>query len=426
MHDVIVVGARVAGASTAMLLARRGLKVLCLDTATFPKDTLSTHQIQVPGVVKLKHWGLLDTVIAANTPPTREVVFDTGTVVLKGRFPASEGVDAIYGPRRTVLDKILVDAARASGVDLREDVIVEGLSWQDGYVSGVRGRTGSGRAITEAARLIVGADGKGSLVAKMVGAPARFETPTLSAAFYAYWEGLTPHIGELYERPGSTVGVWPTNDGLTVTYVGLPIAAYAKFRKDIEGGILAALDRAGDVGARVRAARQVGRALGTANLPNRVRKPFGPGWALVGDAGLVMDPISGQGIGHAFRDAELLANAIERGLGGHQNLQRALQAYEKERNRQTQPMYRLTLQQAKMGPRSCELEVLYRCLEGNQREIDMFFGLLSGAISFKNYATPIHLMRLLGFRGLASIMMQKISAGHLERPQLRDRGANSL
>jgi 2-polyprenyl-6-methoxyphenol hydroxylase-like FAD-dependent oxidoreductase len=133
MHDVIVVGARVAGASTAMLLARRGLKVLCLDTATFPSDTLSTHQIQVPGIVKLKRWGLLDAVIAANTPPTRDVMFDTGTVVLKGRFPACDGVDALYGPRRTVLvlDKILVDAARASGADLREDVVVEGLSWGD-------------------------------------------------------------------------------------------------------------------------------------------------------------------------------------------------------------------------------------------------------------------------------------------------------
>ncbi len=420
MYDVIVVGARVAGAPTAMLLARRGLKVLCLDGATFPSDTLSTHQIQVPGVAKLKRWGLLDAVIAANTPPTRDVMFDTGSVVLKGRFPASDGVDALYGPRRTVLDKILVDAARASGVDLREDVIVEGLSWRDGYVTGVRGRTGSRSAISEAARLIVGADGKSSLVAKMVGAPAYFETPAVSAAYYAYWEGLTPHHGELYERPGSSVGVWPTNDGLTVTYVGLPIAKYGKFRRDITGGILAALDRAGDVGERVRAARQVGRPLGTANLPNHVRKPFGPGWALVGDAGLVMDPVSGQGIGHAFRDAELLADAIEHGLGGRQDLQRALHAYEKERNRQTLPMYRLTVQQAEMGQRSCELEVLYQCLQGNRREIDTLLGLLSGTIPFRTYTSPIHLMRVLGLRGVASIMVQKMFGRRSAPPQSSD------
>src|SRR4029077_2627144 len=114
MYDVIVVGARVAGASTAMLLARRGLEGLCGDNGNFPSDTLSTHQIQVPGVALLKRWGLLDAV-AANTPATREVRFDTGDIVLEGRFPPFEGADAIYGPRRTVLDKILVDAARASG-----------------------------------------------------------------------------------------------------------------------------------------------------------------------------------------------------------------------------------------------------------------------------------------------------------------------
>src|SRR5215467_2185074 len=117
-YDVIVVGARVAGAATAMLLARHGLRVLCVDRATFPSDTLSTHQIQLPGVAKLKRWGLLDAV-AAHTPPTREVRFDMGDVVLEGRFPPYDGVDAIYGPRRILLDKILVDAARASGAELR-------------------------------------------------------------------------------------------------------------------------------------------------------------------------------------------------------------------------------------------------------------------------------------------------------------------
>src|SRR5262249_45948408 len=159
MYDVIVVGARVAGASTAMLLAQRGLKVLCIDKTTFPSDTLSTHQIQLPGVAKLKQWGLLEQV-AANTPPTREVRFDTGEVVLEGRFPLFEGVDAIYGPRRIFLDKILVDAARASGVELREDVVVEGLVSADGRVTGVRGRSTGGAPVVETAALVVGADGK--------------------------------------------------------------------------------------------------------------------------------------------------------------------------------------------------------------------------------------------------------------------------
>jgi len=430
MYDVIVIGARVAGASTAMLLARRGLKVLCLDTATFPSDTLSTHQIQVPGVAKLKRWGLLDAVIAANTPPTRNVMFDVETAVLRGRYPTFGGVDALYGPRRTVLDKILVDAARASGADLREDVTVDALAWADGRVTGVSARMGSGRAIAETARLVIGADGKGSLVAKAVGAPAYLETPALSAAFYAYWEGLPPHQGELYERPGRAVGVWPTNDGLTVTYIALPTSEYAEFRRDVGTNILATLDRAGEVGERVRAARQVGRALGSAHLPNRVRKPFGPGWALVGDAGLVMDPLYGLGIGHALRDAELLADAIEGGLGGRRNLADAMRAYEKERNRHTLPMYRLTTQQAVGQPRPYELEVLYRCLEGNPGEIDMFFGLMAGTVPYAAYMSPIHLMRVFGVRGFASIAMQKLSgkrtAGNrLPAVRVREQGASS-
>jgi 2-polyprenyl-6-methoxyphenol hydroxylase-like FAD-dependent oxidoreductase len=428
MHDVIVVGARVAGASTAMLLARRGLKVLCLDKATFPSDALSTHQIQLPGIAKLKRWGLLDAVVAANTPPTREVMFDTGTVVLKGCFPAFDGVDALYGPRRTVLDKILVDAARASGVDLREDVVVDGLLSADRGVIGVRGRTATGQSFSAAGQIVIGADGKSSMVAKTVAAPVYFEAPALSAAFYAYWDGLPPHHGELYERPGRTIGVWPTNGGLTVTYIGLPIAEHGEFRRDLAGSVLTALDLAGDVGARVRGGRRVGQILGSANLPNRFRKPFGPGWALVGDAGLVMDPISGQGIGHAFRDAELLADAVEAGLGGRRNLKRAMRSYERERNRQSLAMYRMTTRQAAMGPRSHELETLYKCLQGNPREIDLLFGVLTGTVSFESYMSPLHLMRVLGLSGITSIALHKLAGGwpRRRRPAVAqpcDRGA---
>src|SRR5215468_808760 len=118
MYDVIVVGTRAAGASTAMLLARKGYKVLAVDRAEFPSDTLSTHQVQVPGVALLERWGLLDAVAASNAPATRRVRFDAGPVVLDGHFPCFEHVDALYSPRRTVLDRILVDAARAAGADM--------------------------------------------------------------------------------------------------------------------------------------------------------------------------------------------------------------------------------------------------------------------------------------------------------------------
>src|SRR5262245_38055178 len=157
-YDVIVVGARVAGASTAMLLAQRGLKVLCVDQATFPSDTLSTHQIQLPGVARLKRWGLLDAIIAAKTPATREMKLDTGDIVLEGRFPPFDGVDAVYGPRRIVIDKILLDAARAKGAEIREDFVVQDLSFTDRRVTGVKGRMSNGRSVTESASFVIGAD----------------------------------------------------------------------------------------------------------------------------------------------------------------------------------------------------------------------------------------------------------------------------
>ena len=127
MYDAIVIGARAAGSTTAMLLARAGLDVLVVDRARFPSDTLSTHQLQIPAVARLRRWGLLDKVIASGAPATRRVRFDQPGVILEGTWPVHEGVDALYSPRRTVLDKILVDAARDAGAEVREGFPVDAI-----------------------------------------------------------------------------------------------------------------------------------------------------------------------------------------------------------------------------------------------------------------------------------------------------------
>src|SRR5436190_11379271 len=184
-YDVIVVGARVAGAATAMLLARAGLRVLAVDRVSFPSDTVSSHQVQVPGVARLHRWGLLDRLRAAGTPPTRRVRFDSGDVVLGGTFPAYDGVDALYSPRRTILDSLLVDAARTAGAEVREHFRVEELVWRDGRVTGVRGRQRGRTPTTETARLVIGADGKRSFVADAVGAARYRQRPVRSFACYS-------------------------------------------------------------------------------------------------------------------------------------------------------------------------------------------------------------------------------------------------
>src|SRR5262249_5696904 len=150
-------------------------------------------------------------------------------------------------------------------------------------------------------QLVVGADGKRSIVAEAVRAEAYHVKPAQSMAFYTYWEGLQHQGGEIYGRDRRAIGAWPTNDGLVMTYVAWPAAEFDEFRADGEGNFLRTLDLAGDLGQRARNARRAAPIRGTTDLPNFFRKPYGPGWALVGDAGLVMDPITGQGIGHAFR-----------------------------------------------------------------------------------------------------------------------------
>ena len=176
MYDVIVIGARCAGSPTAMLLARMGYRVLLVDRATFPSDTLSTHQVQIKGTAALQRWGLLDTVLNSNCPPVTKASFYTGSEIIRGAYPALDGVNTVICPRRTILDKVLVDAAEKSGVEVRQDFLVEELKSEDNQVKGILGRLKSdgpqaSKHFEEKARLVIGADGKHSLVAKTVNAP---------------------------------------------------------------------------------------------------------------------------------------------------------------------------------------------------------------------------------------------------------------
>ena len=409
MYDVIIVGARVAGASTAMLLARRGLKVLVVDRATFPSDTLSTHQVQLPGVARLARWGVLDAVLAAGTPVTRDVRFDQGDAVITGRYPAYQGVDVICSPRRTLLVRVLADAARAAGAEVRENFAVEEILG-DGQVTGIRGQEKGAPAVTEQARLVIGADGKHSLVAKAVNARTYRARPPRSMAFYTYWadvparDGSPAGTGEIYGRPGCVAAAWPTNDGLLMTAVIWPAARFDEFRRDVEGNFLRTLDVVG-MGERIRAGRRAERFRGTPDVPGYLRKPYGPGWALVGDAGLLLDPITGQGISHAFRDAELLADAVADGLGGIRPLAKALARYHRARDRAARPMYDFTARLAAVNPPTPAEMALFRALARRQEDADMFLAVLAGSIPLRQFMSSRTMMRLVGAGGLARLAL---------------------
>ena len=404
MYDVIVVGSRVAGASTAMLLARRGLKVLAVDQAAFPSDTLSTHQVQTPGVSRLKRWGLLDRLEAAGTPPAHRVRFDTGLATLSGSYPELDGASAVYSPSRTLLDHLLVEAARASGVEVREKYQVEELVVDAGRVKGIKGRQkGAGAAAIDAARFVIGADGKHSMVAGAVSAPVTTETAPLSFAAYTYYAGVTLDGGELYSRPGASAGAWPTNDGLTLIFVAWPASDFARVHEDLEANLLRALDQMGDLGARVRSGSRAEKIRATTDTINRIRKPFGPGWALVGDSGLVMDPITGQGISHAFQEAELLSDAVAGVVQNANDEAKALAAYARARDRHLRAMYDFTTQVASFKPNPAA-QVLFPALEGRQAEIDRFFGVMTGSIHLRDYMTPANMIRLVGVGGFLRVI----------------------
>lgn len=407
-HDVIIVGARVAGAATAMLLARAGAKVLVVDRATFPSDTLSTHQVQVPGVARLARWGLLPRLVAAGTPPTRDVTFHVGGAAISGRYPAVAGADAMYSPRRTRLDKLLVDAAREAGAEVREGTIVEGLVEVDGRVGGVRLRRKSGGRTDEHAAVVVGADGKNSTVARTVGADVRISRAPRTLAFYAYWEGLDLPAGQVFSGDRRVVGAWPTDDAQVITYCAWPASELAAFRRDPGHSLLASLDGAGDLGERARAARRVSPVRATTDLPNEVRASHGPGWALAGDAGLVMDPITGQGIGNAFRDADLLSAALVDGLGGRSDLTTAMSRYVRERDRSTRAMFDFTVGLASFRPTSPGERRLFAAVAERPAEADRFFAVLSGVASVGAFFSPAHLVRLVGLRGTLDLARDRL------------------
>ena len=379
-YDAIVVGARCAGSPTAMLLARKGYRVLLVDRATFPSDTISSHVLQPAGVSALARWGLLDRLVATGCPATHTYAYDFGPISLAGS-PGTKESPVTYLPRRTVLDKLLVDAAVEAGAELREGFPVEEILSDDGRVTGIRGRLPDGRRVTEQARLVVGADGWHSVVADAV-QPARYhEQPPLLIAYYSYWSGL-PMDGrfEIYMRDSCGFGAAETHDGLTMIIGGWPYAQFAAKKQDVEGNFQQMLEMVPAFAERLRNARREARYAGAA-LPNYFRKPFGPGWALVGDAGYIKDSITAQGITDAFYDAERCAAAIDASLSGAEAFDAAMGGYQRLRDEHALPMYHMTCQLALMQPPPPEMQQLLAAIQHNQEAMDWFAQMNAGTIT---------------------------------------------
>ncbi len=363
-----------------MLLARRGHRVALVDRAEFPSDTISSHFLWPQGAARLASWSLLDRLKSRGCDPIPALTFDFGSVVLTGRVPSVLGVSEAFCPRRTVLDSLLVDAAVEAGVELLDRTSVRSVRWSEGYACGVDIKPAAGAAGHLDARLVVGADGRHSLIAAEVGSKTYTDESPLTFVYYSYWSGVPTPSPTYHMRPGRLILRWPTNDGLTCIYVGGRHSEFAEFRRDVEGNFMRSLDEIPGLRDEVGAGRREEHFRGAADLRNYYRTSYGNGWALAGDAGHHKDPTTGFGMSDAFTSAELLARAAHEALVGERPWTQALSDYQRGRDEATANGFRLTLTAAALGPLSARLQRFYEVASTRPETVARIIGALGGVV----------------------------------------------
>jgi len=394
-YDAIIIGSRVAGAATAMLLARGGYRILAVDRARFPSDTISTHIVWQPGVARLIGWGLGEQLIALEAPPISTIEFDLGPFSLAGVPPPSGPAENAYAPRRTLLDSMLANAAASAGADIRDGFTVDEIVFDGDRVAGIRGHGESGAVVIEHANIVIGADGVHSILARTIGAPEYNVHPPLTCWYYSYWSGVRNDRIRFFSREGRAFGCIPTNGGLVCIAVIWPHDRFAEVKRDIERHYLSSLDLAPDFKSEVLAGKREERFYGTAHIPNYFRSPYGRGWALVGDAGYHKDPILAQGISDAFRDASLLATALDDVFSGRSLWGPALGGYEAARNSAVAATYEMNTQFAALAPPAPDMQALMAALRGNQRDTNQFIGTMTGTVPVADFYAPENVQRIL-------------------------------
>ena len=395
-YDAIVIGARCGGSPTAMLLARKGYRVLMVDRATFPSDTVSTHFVHAPGMAALERWGLRDALAASGCPPIRTYSFDFGPFTIAGSPRDVDGIDEGYCPRRPVLDTMFVHAAADAGAEVREGFTVDELLIEDGTVTGVRGKEADGSTVTEHAKVVIGADGRNSSVAKAVQPEQYNEKPAVGPAFYSYWSGVGSSGFEVAVRDRCGMAAFPTHDDLTLVIVGLPEEEFNAARGHVDDTFLRTVDLAPALGDRVRSGTREERFHAASDLAGYFRKPYGPGWALVGDAGYHLHPITAQGITDAFLDAERLTDALDAAFAERSTYDEAMAAYHSARDEHVMAMYEMTFDFAQVDqPPPPETQQLLGAISGNQQAMDDFVSVQAGTLPIPEFFNPENIGRIM-------------------------------
>ncbi len=395
-YDVIIVGARCAGSATAMLLARHGHSVLLLDADSLPSNFEgSTHLLWQSGVARLAKWGLLDRLKSTDCPPIRKITLDLGAMSLEGNAPPADGHDEAYCPRRLVLDALLLDAAREAGVEFASGARVRDLIWTDERVSGVSWTEADGTERTARARMVVGADGANSTIARLVDAPIVDEHPRLEGIIWAYFNNVPSEGMEFYSRPRRMLMVYPTNNGQALVGSCVHHEDYPEIARDADTAMLAEIQAlAPTLAERVQAGAQDGRWL-TRSAKGFRRQATGKGWALVGDAGVTMDPITAAGISNAFRDADLLSAAIHDGLNSGDGLDDVVERFGSERDAVSVPLYEFARESAKLEPPPQLIMDLFGAMPGQQDAIDEYFGVFAQTVPVAEFFSEANFTKIL-------------------------------
>ena len=338
-YDAVVVGARCAGAATALLLARSGAKVLVVDRQPYGADTMSTHALMRSAVMQLTRWGLVPNIAAARTPAIRSTTFHYGDEAVRVDIKPDHGVDFLLAPRRTVLDPLLVDAAREAGAVVRHGVALSEFQFaSSSRIIGVSLRDGSGACVTVRSDIVIGADGRQSIVAQLVNVQESWSKASMPPASYLATLQIWMAIGlHWHFARNVAAGVIPTNSGHCV-FAAVPASQFvATFRGDVWRGFLQVLASSfPELRADIGRATLIGRLRSFGGATSYLRQCHGAGWALVGDAGYFKDPLTAHGITDALRDAQLLSRGIVDGST------RGLEAYQCERDELSVPLMRAT------------------------------------------------------------------------------------
>ncbi|HSH58237.1 MAG TPA: NAD(P)/FAD-dependent oxidoreductase [Acidimicrobiales bacterium] len=431
--DVVVVGGRCAGSPLAAHLARSGLEVCVVDRAEFPSDTISTHLFQVEGVAVLERLGVVERLRATGAPWIETVSMRVEDVSVRQRLPRRP---ADAGPalcvRRPLLDTVLVERARESGAQVRTSMRVTGLVEHGGRVCGVKALSGAGRQVELRARLVVGADGRASTLARLVGARSYHVVANQRFGYWAYFEGARREspAAVTFERWDDELVIGaPTDSGLYIAMTLPPLERLASFTADLESSFDAHLAASPLVSAILDGARRTGRPRGTAGYPGFFRESAGPGWVLVGDAGHFKDPTPGQGISDALRQGETLAEAIVQGLGGARPLDAALAHWWRWRDDDAFEMHWFCSDMGAAGPVPRPFLEMVRDFASRPEGLDAWFEILSHRLEPSEVLTPARLLaataRLLG-RGSdprAAVMGEawRLAANDVRRKWLRKR-----